>query len=206
MSELKPAYKQALRDACDAFEEKYGAAIEAALIDVRDVYGIEAETRLAHILEVSMRKFILGLDQKLGVYTAWFNTCSADSPEISQGFEKTYPTYAKGVQWIVDQAVPSPELEALLSLDIGRSRVTLRTHQLIQENQGDIGKKPFGDASYDVLGSVIKRAIMSYYAQNGHAIKVGVDPTFKSAIPMLSRLRDRLSVEAEPKDTPALLS
>lgn len=203
MDTLSGTYKQALLEARDRFDDRYRGPIADAVAEVVRDYDIAPDSELHRVISVAMRKFVLGLDQKLDIYTDWFNKHAAGSPNFVDGFKKTYPRYTKGMGKLVEKADFSPELEKLLRLDIGRSRVTSHAHQLIRERQDDIGLKPFGDASYDVLGSVVKQAIMIYYDEHGRDMAVGVERLFKSAIPRLTLIKDEMNADNNVQLLPA---
>ena len=190
MSELKPAYKQALLDARDAFNEKYGDSINVALSEVLDKYGIDSKSELAHVLRITMGKVMQGLEQKRSFYDDWFKRHSQESEFVADNYFEIYPSHSTDYGLIFSDTSFSPELERLLTLDIGRNRVVMHAVNLITQHIGDVTKPSFGDTSIDITGSIIARAFKMYYDKNGPLYEVGVDFTSKRGISILSDYRD----------------
>ena len=187
-------YKEANRAAIRTFDQKYGFAISTATQEIIDKYGIDPESKLARIIKISLTKCILGLEKKLDIYSDWFNKHNPSRRELSKDFNRNYPNTNDLLERMIIGFGPSPEMDKLLRVDIGRNKVVSNIHDLISKHKGSIDADiqiAERDPEYKVLGSIIGRTIKIYNEPCKQHVPATFPRTPKQTMARLRALREK---------------
>lgn len=190
MSLIRPsrAMNQA---AADAFDEKYGEALNDAVWEILEKYKISSQSKLAVIISLSLKKFLLGLVQKQSAFEQW--CISQQLPNSPESTKKNYPMHMALTVTNHNITRITPEFDLLLKIDLGRNKASFHAENLLEQYASEISVANSENAAFEVLGSIIRRAINIYCpdSQNNKHLTFSSDQ--EDYMRDIGRIRERLS-------------
>lgn len=174
MKDISAHYKQANRDYKDAFQNKYEEGIRSAVEDICTKYGLDENSKLAHVVKNAMSKFLVALDSRADAYNEWY---AEHSDYLTNFNERTEKVIRSNTSLMLKrpyyQAVQTASFIPLMRIDMGRSQVYLNTIMLIERHLGDITDskmKRKSNPSEALSGSIIRRTLDLYHQANSNGL------------------------------------